>query len=111
MKRGFFSLAFLALIFLFFGCAHHEVGKKFYAEAAQKIEIGKTTESEVLALLGEPIKKTVKPDGTKIYGYYHIESKVVYVWGSSSGNMLVVTFDKNGIVSGLSRSTVPGHLN
>jgi hypothetical protein len=50
-------------------CASVEVGQKFDKAAANKIEIGKTTEGEIQLWLGEPLQKITKEDGSKIYGY------------------------------------------
>lgn len=105
--------AFLVPLFLIIqACATAEVGQRFDTSAADKIEIGKTTESEVLGMLGEPIKKKISPDGTKVYGYAHVESKAVAVpfaaRGTVSGDKLIVTFDKNGTVIGLEKGMLPG---
>jgi outer membrane protein assembly factor BamE (lipoprotein component of BamABCDE complex) len=106
-------MSVLAILGLFFalGCAAMEVGRKFDKNAAEKIQIGKTNESEVLSLLGQPLKTKINADGTKVFGYAHVESKGQAIpfaaWGSASGDKLIVTFDKNGIVSSLEKTSLP----
>jgi outer membrane protein assembly factor BamE (lipoprotein component of BamABCDE complex) len=103
----------IILAILLFGCASTEIGRKFDASAANKIEIGKTTESEVLTMLGTPLKTKINQDGTKKYGYAHIESKAVAlpfsVRGTASGDKLIITFDKDGVVRGLEKTSVPAN--
>jgi hypothetical protein len=99
------------ILALFIGCASTEVGRKYDTSAANKIEIGKTTEPEILAMLGTPLKTKVNSDGTKKYGYAHIESRAVAlpftVKGTASGDKLIITFDKNGVVSSIEKTSVP----
>jgi hypothetical protein len=95
-----------------FGCASTEIGRKYDTTAANKIEIGKTTEAEVLTMMGTPLKTKINSDGTKKFGYAHIESKAVAlpfsVRGTASGDKLIITFDKNGVVNGVEKTSVPG---
>lgn len=108
-----YMLLFIALT-LIVSCASasHEVGRKFDMSAVDKIQIGKTTEAEVVSLLGEPLKQQIKPDGTKEYGYGHVESKVKATpfsgKGTTTGEKVIISFDKKGIVSGLDRRILPG---
>ena len=108
-----YILLFFALT-LIMSCvsASHEVGRKFDMSAVDKIEIGKTTEAEVISLLGEPLKQQIKPDGTREYGYGHVQSTVKAVpfsgKGTMTGEKVIISFDKKGIVSGLDRRILPG---
>ena len=94
------------------GCATSEIGRKFDTAAAQKIEVGKTSESEVLALLGEPLARQVKADGTKLYGYKYIKGQAYFtspvtMKTKGEADKLVIPFDKQGIVSAVTRASVP----
>jgi outer membrane protein assembly factor BamE (lipoprotein component of BamABCDE complex) len=104
--------AIIGFFILVPACATVEVGQKFDTSAVDKIIVGKTTESEVLSLLGEPLKKTINADGTKKFGYAHVESKARAVpfaaRGTVSGDKLVLTFDKNGVVASMDTGMLPG---
>lgn len=73
-------LCFLFLIVLIVGGCTYTVrsteGIKLTSAQIQDIKLGKTTEAELLKLLGPPSKKEKKPDGTEVllYIYYQIES-------------------------------------
>jgi hypothetical protein len=112
MKRNWLAVGMI-MVLLSFGCASTEIGRKYDTTAANKIEIGKTTEAEVLTMLGTPLKTKINADGTKKYGYAHIESKAVAlpfsVKGTASGDKLIITFDKNGVVSGVEKTSVPAN--
>jgi outer membrane protein assembly factor BamE (lipoprotein component of BamABCDE complex) len=91
-------------------------GREFNPAAADRIEVGKTTAADVLAWLGEPLKKAVNHDGTKVYDYSYGQNKVVvnrYAMGgyamdkTSTGDRLLIYFDKKGVVSKLERTTMP----
>lgn len=94
------------------GCATAEVGRKFDTEAADRIEIGKTTEAEVLAWLGEPLQKTIMPNNQKIFVYNYIKSQGrVGLLGpniQSQGNQVTILFDKNGVVASITKGSMPG---
>lgn len=94
------------------GCATAEKGRKFDTAAAQQIEVGKTTEAQVLTDLGEPLYKKVNSDGTKSYGYAYGKA-TAYAFSRRNkrilgqGDKFIVTFDKNGIVSSTEQDTMP----
>jgi hypothetical protein len=46
-------------------------GSKISAAQVQEIKLGKTTELDLLRILGPPSKKEVKPDGTEVLRYIH----------------------------------------
>jgi hypothetical protein len=113
MKRCRLLLTMLLAAFVI-SCAtaSHEMGRKFDISSVDNIQIGKTTEAEVISLLGEPLKKEIRPDDTKVYGYGHLQSKATVVAftgkGRVTGEKAIITFDKNGIVSGIDRRVLPG---
>jgi outer membrane protein assembly factor BamE (lipoprotein component of BamABCDE complex) len=46
-------------------------GTKISAAQVQEIKLGKTTDIDLLKILGAPSKKEVKPDGTEVFRYIH----------------------------------------
>jgi hypothetical protein len=48
------------------GCAF---GQRFNTHAIPSIEIGKTTQSEVVSMLGEPSSKSILNNGVEVYEY------------------------------------------
>lgn len=105
-------LALFSLLMIINACAHAEVGRKFDTAAASTIEVGKTTEAQVLSLLGEPLSRKINADGTKAYGYKYGKAQAFAfsrrskrTWGQ--GDKFMVSFDNNGIVSSIEQSSVP----
>jgi outer membrane protein assembly factor BamE (lipoprotein component of BamABCDE complex) len=98
---------------LIIGCVVgvREHGRKFDVSAVNKIEVGKTTEAEVIALLGEPKDKTILKGGGKVYGYFYGERKTKdYFFVEKkewTGAALTIVFDEKGIVSSVSSSNLP----
>lgn len=56
-------------------------GTKLTAAQIQEIKLGKTTEGELLRLLGPPSKKEKKPDGTEILLYIYSQIETPTLWG------------------------------
>jgi hypothetical protein len=55
---------------MFFGCStYNTVGRKFDTTAIDRIELGKTTESELISLLGAPGSERKLDNGIVIYSY------------------------------------------
>ncbi|MBM4284043.1 MAG: outer membrane protein assembly factor BamE [Deltaproteobacteria bacterium] len=102
----------IVLGFLFlFACATAEIGQQFNKSAAEQIQIGKTTEAELISMLGRPLKERQGQDGVKVYTYGYIKSQATAVpfasKGSVSGDKLIVVFDKKGIVSSIEKGSLP----
>jgi len=98
------------------GCATAEMGRKFDTAAADRIEVGKTTEAEVLTLLGSPLQQIVKSDGTKAYAYsYHkIKAHMASPFTMQSeghGDRMIIVFDQAGIVSKMVKGSSPVGIN
>ena len=81
---------------MFWGCStYNTVGHKFDTTAIDRIELGKTTESDVIAMLGAPRSEIKLHNGIVIYNY---------VYGDISGFMANSAVDSlqiqlfNGIV-------------
>jgi outer membrane protein assembly factor BamE (lipoprotein component of BamABCDE complex) len=81
---------------MFWGCSTYStVGHQFDTTAIDRIEPGKTTESEVISMLGAPRSETKLHNGIVIY---------TYAYGDTSGLMARSAVDSlqiqlfNGIV-------------
>jgi outer membrane protein assembly factor BamE (lipoprotein component of BamABCDE complex) len=114
MRRVMMMMAVMvsvAAALVVMGCATAEMGRKFDTAAADRIEIGKTTEAEVLAWLGEPIKKMVMPNGSKIYAYSYMKSQaqkgLLGIHGEGGRNQLIVVINKQGVVASFDKSSMP----
>jgi hypothetical protein len=72
MKRSLICL--FGLLLALEGChyiVHTTEGRKISAAEVQEIKLGKTTETDLLKILGLPSKKEVKADGTEVFQYIH----------------------------------------
>ena len=112
-------ISFALCFFSFAGCIpmSHEfsMGKKIDPAVWNLIVEGKTTEAEVLELLGKPFSKSVNADGTKTYMYMyskHSTSGGGFLGSKGSSDMeqetYIVSFDKKGIVTSLGQHQGPG---
>ncbi len=72
MKR---RLLFLFIAFLMLeGCTYtvrSTQGTKISSAQVQEIKLGKTTETDLLALLGPPSKRDIKADGSVVFLYVY----------------------------------------
>ena len=93
-KKDFFitSLMFVILLITIASCA--TVGRKFPAEAINKIQLGKTTKEDINKIFGSPWRIGLG-DGkrTWTYGYYKYR-----LLGESTTRDLVIRFDSKGVV-------------
>lgn len=83
-----------SLILTLWGCSYtlrSTEGHKIPTAQIQEIKLGKTTEADLLRLLGPPFKKEGKPDGTTRLLYIHSELKSPTLPG---GIVLYGLFDK-----------------
>ena len=62
------NLLLVILAGIFVGCST-SAGNKFNIAAADRIVVGQTTESDVVAMAGLPLYEQKLGDGTKIYHY------------------------------------------
>jgi len=103
------SLVILLLVFS--ACATVEVGRPLDPAAFQQIEVGKTTEAQVIALLGPPQNKKIAADGSKVYGYIHVRSQAYATPFSGSGRVtgekVLVRFNPDGIVTAVETTQIP----
>lgn len=61
------NLLFIVLLGIFLGCS--TVGRQFDTNAVNYIDVGKTTESEVISLVGVPISNQRLSNGINMYDY------------------------------------------
>jgi hypothetical protein len=104
-------LMFISLL-LCSSCIHHqtEMGKKIDHSKVDQIVEGKTTESEAVALLGEPQRITEAPNGIKILAYQYYRSQMYsgFIPGQTKGDItsqMLMLWVKNGVVLKKSGST------
>ncbi|MGO8761192.1 MAG: hypothetical protein ACLP2P_00515 [Desulfobaccales bacterium] len=66
-------LLLIVLAGLFLGCAH-TAGSQYNSAAVERIGLGQTTESDVVAMLGPPQSEQKLSNGTKVYNYAYGKS-------------------------------------
>jgi len=70
------NLLIMIFVGLFLGCStYNTVGQKFDTTAINRIEPGKTTEIEVISMLGVPESKKNLSNGIVIYSYAYGDRK------------------------------------
>jgi len=70
------NLLIIILVGMFWGCStYNTVGQKFDTTAINRIELGKTTESEVISMLGAPGSEKKIDNGIVIYSYAYGDRK------------------------------------
>jgi outer membrane protein assembly factor BamE (lipoprotein component of BamABCDE complex) len=107
------TIATLLTTFLITGC--FSMGRKINADAASNIIVGRTTKSQVAALLGSPDGSTSTGQGDTIWNYNYVGSQmkaqsfIPVVGGLLGGaNMqtqsTTVIFNSNGVVKDFQNS-------
>jgi hypothetical protein len=86
-------ILFITLISIILGCA--STGREYNTLAIDNIEIGKTTDNDVISMLGEPISKEMFNNGINIFQYKYAKS---YLWGASKSINTLQVQCYNGIV-------------
>jgi hypothetical protein len=93
MKKIIILIYCLALAFG--GCTYtvrHTEGTKLNSAQIQDIKLGKTTEAELIRLLGPPSRKEKKPDGSEVIHYIYTQIESPTLWG---GVVLYGFFEKD----------------
>jgi|YelNatPaOPRAMG01_1025707.scaffolds.fasta_scaffold353362_1 hypothetical protein len=93
MKKIIILIYCLALAFG--GCTYtvrHTEGTKLNSAQIQDIKLGKTTEAELIRLLGPPSRKEKKPDGSEVLHYIYTQIESPTLWG---GVVLYGFFEKD----------------
>ena len=89
----------LAIMLLFSGCA--SIGKDFPAQDVARIEIGSTTQQQILDMFGSPWRTGLESgQKTWTYGRYNYG-----LFQEKQATDLVIRFDKNNVVASYTFST------
>lgn len=87
------AISILCILFFLTSCA--TVGQQFNFNGPKDIIIGQTNQQDLLNLYGKPFRVGYSNGEIQwTYGYYKYK-----VFGESETKDLLITFDKNGIVS------------
>lgn len=79
MKTAVRTIAVVvACITLCIGCASTRMGTDFNSENVSKLKVGKTTEQEVIQLIGQPYQRTRSSDGTVTLMYMYTPGQIVH---------------------------------
>jgi hypothetical protein len=101
------NLLIIILVGMFWGCStYNPVGQKFDTTAINRIELGKTTEKEVIAMLGAPTSQTKTENGIVIYTYTYGYQEFLGA-DNSVDSLRIQLF--NGIV--INKSQTLSHFN
>lgn len=117
MAKGIIALSVMIIIV---GCVSS--GTKVSQQQLTQFEVGKTTEAQVIAALGEPTSRSVSTDGTKTDVYQHISAHAnaasfipvvgIFAGGAkSTADTAVLHFDQTGILVSTSSATAHTNVN
>lgn len=110
MKSTFKNMALVvACVTVSIGCASTRMGTDFNSANVNKLKVGKTTEQEVIQLIGQPVQRTRSADGTVTLEYMYSPGQTIhaftpitdpdYVQKAGKGTkQLVVKLGSNGKV-------------
>ncbi len=87
------KILFITLMSITLGCA--TTGREYNTSAINYIEIGKTTEKDIVSMLGEPILKNKFNNGINVFEYAYGKS---YLWGASKSINTLQIQCYNGVV-------------
>jgi hypothetical protein len=87
------NILFITLMSIILGCA--STGREYNTSAIHYIEVGKTTENDVVSMLGLPILRNSLSNGINIYKY---EYGISYLWGASKSTNTLRVQCYNGVV-------------
>jgi len=91
-------------LFLVLGCAVFisgcaiQLGAPFKTDQVPSIQVGKTTQAEVMGFFGQPTSRGVK-DGRPLWTYLFAR---LSLGGTATGTLLSIEFDDQGVVHGYS---------
>ena len=92
------NLGIIILVGMLWGCStYNTVGEKFDTTAIDRIELGKTTESEVISMLGAPRLEKKLDNGIVIYYYAYGDRK--YLGAESSVDSLQIQLFKGIVIN------------
>lgn len=85
------NLLLLLLAGLFLGCSH-TAGRQYDITAMDRIQVGQTTEREVVAMLGMPLTAKKLSNGINVYAYAYGD-RCPLGFGTSVDSMQVQFYD------------------
>ena len=88
------NLFLIILVGIMLGCTT-TVGRKYDTTAIDRIGVGQTTESEVVAMVGMPLAAKKLSNGMKIYEYAYGERCPFFGFGTSVDSLQVQFY--NGV--------------
>ena len=97
----------VACITLCIGCSSTKMGTDFNSANVSKLKVGKTTEQEVIQLIGQPDSRTRSADGTVILHYIYSPGQTIHAFtpltdpdylqkAGKGDKQLIVYLDSNG---------------
>lgn len=95
----FLFFYFISIIIVLFSACTTSRGTQFDETQISKIEKGKTTQAQILDLLGEPSSKGVNTDGKTQWKYEYSQLTAYFVTTSEKiTKILTITFNKENVV-------------
>jgi hypothetical protein len=89
----------ISLVLFLYACA--TIGRDFTASKVYDIQIGKTTNAEILAMFGQPWRVGIQDGNLRwTYGSYHYSA-----FGPAKTKDLVISFDAHNIVTSYTFNT------
>ena len=92
MKETLASMVLLATLVAFSGCSN--IGKNFDADLVKQVQVGKTTQSDIEKMFGQPYKKGVY-NGYLMWSYEYDQYRAL---GTKASKDLTIVFDEKGVV-------------
>ena len=93
------GLVVITALFMLGGCAR--VGQDFKEQRVEQIQIGQTTQSDVISMFGQPWRKGIE-NGVTMWTYGRYTYRLI---GKTDTKDLIVKFDKEQIVSSYTFNT------
>ena len=90
MKKILLCLMMLVLV----GCSSY--GKPITEDMLSSIVTGETTKTELITMLGQPMSKAVRSDGSEIYTWAYYDTNLLV--GKSSNRVISATIQDGVIV-------------
>lgn len=99
IDRAIMASLMLVIVLLFSGCT--TIGEKFPVQDVARIEIGKTTQKQVVEMFGKPWRTGMESgQKTWTYGNYYYA-----LFQEKQATDLVIRFDQNNVVASYTFST------
>lgn len=80
MKRIILLLVLGLSVLALIGCASTRMGADFNSENVNKLKVGKSTEQDVIQLIGQPINRTRSADGAVTLSYMYSPGQTIHAF-------------------------------